>query len=140
MRYNDLLNAVDTAKALSILSIHDTTQNGAYVKYPCHKCGKQAVIKAFGEKKNVIYCPECKITGQIVTLTMDIKKISWEEASKFLEEKAITTATSKITTELTLNYELEYLKQLEGILTPEQKPRGIEQSPVHNTLIILLKK
>ncbi|MBI5846636.1 MAG: hypothetical protein HZB31_01540 [Nitrospirae bacterium] len=130
MKYSDLITAVDTVKALSLLGI-EGEPSGAYVKYPCHKCDKQAVIKSFGEKKNVLYCPECKISGQIVTLTMEVKKLSWEEASKLLEEKAITTATSKITNELTLNYELDYLKQLEGVISPEiakelgvGKPKG----------------
>ena len=48
MNYQAMLQAVDTTKALKLINIEETRQ-GAYIKYPCHKCGKQAVIKAFVE-------------------------------------------------------------------------------------------
>lgn len=47
MKYIDTLNAVDTVKALKLLNLEGNLQ-GAYVKYPCQKCGKTAVIKAYG--------------------------------------------------------------------------------------------
>jgi hypothetical protein len=35
MKYSDLIKAVDTVKALSIIGL-TSEQNGAYIKYPCH--------------------------------------------------------------------------------------------------------
>jgi len=111
MKYLATLQSVDTVKALGLINL-EAAQQGAYVKYPCHKCGKQAVIKAYGEKKNLWYCPDCKGSGHIISLVMDINQCDWNTAKKTLEEKACFTA-GKITKELTLNYELEYDKRLE---------------------------
>ena len=44
MKYSDLIKSVDTVKALSILGF-EAAQNGAYVKYPCHKCSHWQMIK-----------------------------------------------------------------------------------------------
>ena len=37
----------------------ESEQKGAYIYFPC-RCGDKKVIKAFGEKKNIYYCPKCK--------------------------------------------------------------------------------
>jgi len=99
-------------------------QQGACIKYQCHKCGKQAVIKAYGEKKNFWYCPDCKKSGHVISLVMDISQCDWETAKKTLEEKTCLT-TGKITKELI--YELEYDKYLEnqGITEIAAKTLGI---------------
>ncbi len=110
MNYANTLCAVDTSKALKLLQI-DGSQHGAYIRYPCHKCGKQAVIKAYGEKKNLWYCPECKGSGHIISLVMAISQCDWDTAKKLLEEKACFTG-GKITKQLTLTYELEFDKNL----------------------------
>jgi hypothetical protein len=52
LTYRETLQAVDTLKALKIVGI-DGGQQGAYVYFPCTVCGKQAVIKAYGDKKNI---------------------------------------------------------------------------------------
>jgi ribosomal protein L37AE/L43A len=67
LTYRETLQAVDTLKALKIVGI-DGGQQGAYVYFPCTGCGKQAVIKAYGDKKNIWYCPECKDKGHIISL------------------------------------------------------------------------
>ena len=59
MTYRETLQAVDTLKALKISGI-DGGQQGANVYFPCTGSGKQAVIKAYGDKKNAWYCRECK--------------------------------------------------------------------------------
>ncbi len=130
MNYQAILQAVDTTKALKLINIEETRQ-GAYIKYPCHKCGKQAVIKAYGEKKNLWYCPDCKKSGHVISLVMDINNCDWDTAKKTLEEKACFTA-DKLTKELALNYELEYDKTLKLMgISPEicatlgvGKPKG----------------
>jgi ribosomal protein L37AE/L43A len=82
------LQAVDTLKALKIVGI-DAGQQGAYVYFPCTGCGKQAVIKAYGDKKNIWYCPECKDKGPIISLIMKTAGVGWNEAKSFLEAKAV---------------------------------------------------
>ena len=76
MKYLEMLQAVDTMKALNLIGI-EGGQTGAYVHYPCIKCEEgKAVIRAYGEKKNVWYCPGCKASGQIISLLMDSMAIS----------------------------------------------------------------
>lgn len=113
MNYANTLCAVDTSKALKLLQI-DGSQHGAYIRYPCHKCGKQAVIKAYGEKKNLWYCPECKGSGHVISLVMAISQCDWETAKKLLEEKACFSG-GKLTKQLTLTYELEFDKTLSNM-------------------------
>ena len=68
MNYATAMNSIDTAKALNFLEI-EATPNGSYLKFPCPKCQKEAVIKTYGDKKNVWFCPECRGAGQIISLT-----------------------------------------------------------------------
>jgi hypothetical protein len=113
MNYTDTLQAVDTMKALHLIGI-EGEQSGSYIHYPCTKCeGGKAVIRAYGDKKNVWYCPECKRSGQIISLLMEVKEMTWEEAKTLLTEKAIAYSTSKVTKEIPITYELEYDKYLE---------------------------
>lgn len=112
MNYATLTRSVDTAKALSLLEL-EGKPNGAYYKFPCPKCKKEAVIRAYGEKKNVWFCPECKAKGHIVSLAMSQRGIEWQEASKFLEDKAVKLARRKIEKELKVTLDLEYHKKLE---------------------------
>jgi hypothetical protein len=113
LTYRETLQAVDTVKALKIVGI-DGGQQGAYVYFPCTGCGKQAVIKAYGDKKNIWYCPECKDKGHIISLIMKMTGIGWNEAKSLLEVKAVTYPAEKIQKELTLEYELQYNKFLEA--------------------------
>jgi len=127
MNYVNTLQAVDTMKALSLVGI-EGGQSGAYIRYPCTKCEEgSAVIRAYGEKKNVWYCPECKRSGQIISLLMDKKEITWEEAKQLLTDKAITYPASKLTKEISLAYELEYdnYLELQGISQDVCKELGI---------------
>jgi len=113
LTYRETLQAVDTLKALKIVGI-DGGQQGAYVYFPCTGCGKQAVIKAYGDKKNIWYCPECKDKGHIISLIMKMAGVEWNEAKSLLEGKAVTYPATKIQKELTLEYELQYNKFLEA--------------------------
>jgi hypothetical protein len=113
MTYRETLQAVNTLKALKIVGI-EGGQRGAYVYFPCTVCGKQAVIKAYGDKKNIWYCPECKGKGHIISLIMNIVGIAWNEAKSLLEVKAVTYPAAKIQKELFLEYKLQYNKFLEA--------------------------
>jgi hypothetical protein len=113
MNYTDTLQAVDTMKALSLIGI-EGGQSGSYIHYPCTKCNEgKAVIRAYGDKKNVWYCPACKRSGQIISLLMEVKEMPWDEAKQLLTEKAITYPASKVTKEIPITYDLEYDKYLE---------------------------
>jgi hypothetical protein len=125
MNYTETLQAVDTMKALHLIGI-EGGQSGAYIHYPCTKCDDgKAVIRAYGDKKNVWYCPECKRSGQIISLLMEAKKMTWEEAKTLLTDKAILYPASKVTKEIPLTYELEYDKYLELRGIPEEVCREL---------------
>jgi len=111
MKYSALMNAVDPIKALALLDM-EAKPNGSWIKFPC-SCGKEAVIKAHGEKKNVWYCPECKKKGHIISLTMHQRAIGYDAAAKLLEEKAAVASQGKIEKELKLELKLEYHPMLE---------------------------
>jgi len=112
MNYTETLQTVDTLKALKLLGI-EAEQKGAYIYFPC-SCGDKKVIKAYGEKKNVFYCPKCKASGHIIKLVSEIMSEKdteeWDlkKASAFLAEKAITYGASRITRELSMDYKLRY--------------------------------
>ncbi len=113
MKYLEILQAVDTLKALNLIGI-EGGQTGGYVNYPCTKCREgKAVIRAYGEKKNIWYCPACKGSGQIISLLMEAKAINWDEAKSILTEKAIPYSTAKIEKPISVSYELEYDRYLE---------------------------
>ena len=126
MNYIDTLHSVNTGKALQILGFQ-SSQHGAYLKYPCHKCGKEAVIKSYGEKKNLYYCPDCKASGHIIRLAMEIKVIDWNEAKELLDKKASGFSSKKLTKELSVIYEMEYDRSMEsnGITETTAKSMGI---------------
>jgi len=94
MNYTETLQSVDTLKALKLLGF-EVEQKGAYIYFPC-SCGEKRIIKAYGEKKNVFYCPKCKESGHIIKLLsdrmneQDTEKWDFKKASDFLMEKAIT--------------------------------------------------
>jgi len=111
MNYTKTLQSVDTLKALKLLGL-EVEQKGAYVHFPC-TCGNSSIIKAYGEKKNVYYCPNCKESGHIIKLVMHNKKLDWDGASRLLEEKALAYPAAKITSELNITYDLRYHKFLE---------------------------
>ena len=112
MNYKETLQSVDTLKALKLLGF-ETEQKGAYLYFPCG-CGDKKVIKAYGEKKNVFYCPKCKASGHIIKLVSEIMSENntepWDikKASDYLMEKAITSRATPITRELTMDYKLHY--------------------------------
>jgi hypothetical protein len=112
MNYTETLQTVDTLKALKLLGI-EAEQKGAYIYLPC-SCGNTKVIKAYGEKKNVYYCPKCKDSGHIIKLVTEImnandtEKWDFKKASDFLAEKAMTYEAPKIMRELTMDYKLHY--------------------------------
>jgi len=113
MKYLETLQAIDTMKALTLIGV-EGGQSGAYVHYPCTKCEEgKAVIRAYGEKKNVWYCPACKGSGQIISLLMESKAISWDEAKALLTDKAITYPAARIEKPISISYDLEYDKYLE---------------------------
>jgi predicted SprT family Zn-dependent metalloprotease len=80
MNYTETLQTVDTLKALKLLGI-EAEQKGAYIYFPC-SCGNTKVIKAYGEKKNVYYCPKCKDSGHIIKLVTEIMNAKETEKSE----------------------------------------------------------
>jgi len=109
MHYMEIMQAINPLSALKALGF-ETSLSGAYIHFPCPKCEKQSVIKAFGDKKNVIYCPHCKVSGHIIKLTMEKKALDWEGAKNFLKD---FMGAKKIERELTFEYELQYVTHLE---------------------------
>ena len=119
MNYKETLQAIDPVKAFKVLDIQ-SNQEGAYLYFPCISCGQQAVIKAYGDKKNVWYCPECKEKGHIISLVMafqsanDTEQWDYEKARRFLIDKALVYSTTRIKRELNITYEMEYDPFLEA--------------------------
>ncbi len=106
VNYKDMLQAVDTEKALSLIGIEFQAQ-GAYAKFACPNCEGLAVIKEYGDKKNLYYCPSCKASGHIISLVMKNRGIEWDAAIEFLN-KAHASNAKKITEELKISYELGF--------------------------------
>jgi hypothetical protein len=106
----DSMQAINPISALKALGI-ETTLQGAYLHFPC-KCGMTAVLKAYGDKKNVMYCPSCKTTGQIIKMAMEKKGLDWEGAKSFLKDFMPTNKV--IESKLNFEYDLQYTNQLES--------------------------
>lgn len=111
MSYIDTLLKVNTAKALELLKI-DIKQTGAYIYFECPNCQGKAVIKAYGEKKNLVYCTTCKKSWNLISLTEQLLKMTADSAKSFLERAAITT--HKLTEPPKTIYELEYHDYLQA--------------------------
>ena len=111
MNYMDAMQAINPISAMKALGIEVLLQ-GAYINFPCPNCRKQAVLKAYGEKKNVMFCPSCKLSGHIIKLTMEMKALDWEGAKKFLSEFMPTSKL--IETKLNFEYDLQYTNHLEA--------------------------
>jgi len=124
MNYKDTLQAVDTEKALTIINLEYQTM-GQYVKFKCLKCGENALIKAYGEKKNLHYCPKCKASGHIIFLVMAVKGIDWDAAKELLT-KIQLPSSKKITEEINLQYDLTYHKFLEDKGITEDMRKALE--------------
>ena len=86
MKYNQILQTVNTEKALSLLE-YQTETNGPYINFIC-ECGQKALMKAYGEKKNLWFCPKCRARGHIISLAMKIKSLTYEKAAEMLTERA----------------------------------------------------
>jgi CHC2 zinc finger len=107
MNYKQMLQAVDTEKVFTLLSIGYRPQ-GAYFVFDCPQCEGKASIKIYGDSKNLLYCPTCKKGGHIISVVMAKKGVEWDEAVEFLTAKAFAGNAKKIVEELTLDYELVY--------------------------------
>lgn len=124
MNYIETLQAVDTFKALKLLGIN-AEQKGAYIYFPC-SCGNTKVIKAYGEKKNIFYCPKCKDSGHIIKLVSEImnekdtEKWDFKKVSDYSMEKAMTYEAPKIMRELNMDYKLQYHPFLKEYGIPEE--------------------
>lgn len=106
MKYQTAIQAIDTEKALSLLGL-ESKKEGAYIRFLA-PCGHEVVIKCYGEKKNVIYCPECKKGSNIFQLALDMKGIDYAD----LVQKASRPARP-IEEALSLNYDLEWCAEME---------------------------
>ena len=126
MNYKNALQVIDPSRALGIMKMNQET-SGAYIKFDS-LCGHKALVKTFGDKKNLWYCPDCKTGGNIISLYIKQMGVQYDEAVRQLVELAGTTQ-APITDELSLNYELQYLKGLEKLDISEEfcKEYGIGQ-------------
>lgn len=106
MKYIEAIQTVDTEKALEVLGL-ETKRDGSYVHFTS-LCGHDVVIRTHGEKKNLIFCPTCKIGSNIFKLAKDVKGIEFET----LIEKA-GKPQKPIEEELNLNYELQWCDFME---------------------------
>ena len=91
---------------MSILGL-EIRKEGSYIHFPA-PCGHEAVIRWYGEKKNVIYCPECKKGSNIFQLPLEYKGLDYAD----LVEKS-AKSNRPIEEELSLKYELEWTKDME---------------------------
>ena len=115
MKYSEAMQAINTEKALSFVGL-TATKNGSYLNFLCPKCQAEAAMRYFGDKKNVSYCPSCKIGDNIIAIVARLKGIEFQEAKNLLVEK--TAGVDKpIENELGLNYDLEWcdLMEKEGL-------------------------
>ncbi len=111
MKYSEAMQVINTEKALSLAGL-TVTKNGSYLSFPCPKCQTEAVMRYFGDKKNVSYCPSCKIGDNIIAIVARLKGIDFQEAKNLLLEK--TAGVDKpIEHELSLCYELEWCEPME---------------------------
>lgn len=120
MNYQTALNVIDTQRALAFLE-QEATPQGAYYHFPCPEqdCDAKASMKAYGDKKNLWYCPSCKKSGHILSLTMKLKGVEYEEAKKLLLKRARPTQ-AKLSEALSLDYELEYSPYMEAKGIPKE--------------------
>ena len=126
MNYKDTLQAVDSEKALGLIGIEYHPQ-GAYLKFSCPQkdCDGISVIKTYGDKKNLYYCPKCKSSGHIISLVMLIKNVTWDEAKEILI-KAKASDAKLITEELNIKYELQYCDFLKDKGITEEMCKSLE--------------
>lgn len=111
MKYPEAMQKIDTEKALIYLGFA-IKKNGSYLNFPCIECGNESAIRYHGEKKNVAYCPTCKIGSNIISMAVKIKGIEFQEAKNLLIEKTAGVSTP-IEEELNLNYTLEWCAEME---------------------------
>lgn len=106
MSYKQTMQQVNTEKILTLIDIEYQSQ-GAYIKFSCPKCSQSASIKAYGDKKNLFYCPSCKHSGNVISL-VELTKGTDEKETEALLHKAMEKPAEKITKPLTLLYELQH--------------------------------
>ena len=117
MSYESLMQSVNTTKVLELLNMK-YEQKGSYIYFDCPNCAGSAVAKAYGEKKNLVYCMAEKKGSNVIQLTEQVLKTDTDGAKEFLKKAA--QVMTKIEEEITLNYDLEYHDFL--------KDKGIEES------------
>ncbi|HVN95454.1 MAG TPA: hypothetical protein VMT62_03415 [Syntrophorhabdaceae bacterium] len=110
MKYNEAMQTIDTEKALTLLGL-EFKRNGSYLNFPCIFCGKESSIRCYGDKKNVSYCPACKLGSNIIFIASKIKQIEFQDAKNLLLDKA-TYADKHIEQELNLTYTLEWCEEM----------------------------
>ena len=52
MNYHEALKVINPMAALKSLKI-EGKEEGAYIYFPCPECNEEAIIRAYGEKKNI---------------------------------------------------------------------------------------
>lgn len=110
MNLLEALQRIDSMKALELLGLTADSQ-GSYIKFPC-ECGATASLKAYGDKKNMWYCPTCKKGNHIVALAMQKKNLDYMHTRQELLNKCGQTGF-KYPEPLQLVYELTYHKYIE---------------------------
>jgi len=106
MKYIEALQTVDTEKALAVLGL-EVKRDGSYFHFTS-LCGHDSVIRYHGEKKNIIFCPTCKVGNNIFRLAKEMKGIEYKD---LIEKTSIPQ--KPIEEELNLNYTLEWCVEME---------------------------
>ena len=128
MKYIEVIRSANAEKVFKALEI-EYTQSGAYLHFPC-ACGKAAFLKSYGRRKNLWFCKHCKKGGHIISLVMNKKSLTWEEAKGFLNDYMVSN--KKILHPLTFLYDLAYSDILEDLALTKEicdqlgigKPKG----------------
>jgi hypothetical protein len=122
--YTNAIHGIDPMAALTLLGL-EGKQEGSYIYYPCPECGGRAVVKAWGEKKNLTFCTKCKKAGNIIGLAMKLSDRDYSKAVELLNR--VVVKRKELTEELSLNYELDYCDFLKenGITEETAQKYGI---------------
>lgn len=122
--YTNAIANIDPMAALSLLGV-EGKQDGSYIYYPCPECQGKAVIKAWGAKKNLTYCTNCKKSGHIISLAMKLADKDYKEAVVLLNK--VYVKKKELEDETSVNYELEYCQFLkdQGITEETAQQFGI---------------
>jgi len=117
MLYKQALQAIDPLKALNAMGLNPEV-TGSYLKFDCF-CGKKAMLKLFGVKKNLWYCPDSKHGGNIISLYIKQMGVEYKDAVRQLVQSS-GISPPPVTEELSLTYNLVCTKEVKNLGIDEE--------------------